>query len=118
VRQAGERKRSLRERDETDDIVVGEQRRVGVCLMAHDPKRKKCFDTRKTHQSKSLLAIFIKYDTQPFQIDNSRTFAELAQKTINGIDMCFWLYPLMHQLIERDDGVSYFLIKKYHLSIC
>ena len=64
--------------------------------------------THGTDQSKSLLAIFIQYDAQPFQIDNSRPFAELIQKTLDGIDMCLRLYLFVHQLIERDDGVSYF----------
>ena len=47
VCQAGEGERGLRERDETDNVVAGEQRSVGVCLRAHESTRKKnVFDTR------------------------------------------------------------------------
>ena len=109
MRQACEGERGLRERDETDDVVIGEQRGVGVCLRA---KRSAWVNNNNkivfADQSKSLLAVFIKYDTQSFQIDNSRSFAKLTQETLNGIDMYLRLHLPVHQLIECDDRVSYF----------
>lgn len=59
------------------------------------------------YQPESFLAIFVQDNTESFQEYHAGSFPELAQNTLDSVDMRFWFDLLMYNLIECDYRVSY-----------
>lgn len=65
-------------------------------------------DGQETHKAKSFFAVFIQNYGETLEVDYACARTQTGEKAIEDVDVGFGVNLLVCNLVERNDGISYY----------
>ena len=78
--------------------------------MPGDHKKPTKCNSRRTHKSKSFLAVFIKDNGKSFKIQDGGSPPQLREEWVEDIDVGPRIYSFVDDLIKSDGCIAHYLV--------